>query len=100
MCGGRVLIVTCSHVGHVFRKHSPYKWPGGGVQRIIRHNKMRTVAVWLDDAHRRFYYTVRRAGGTGSIATARALGLGLSLRQYIPVYRNLSLSHPTSGFRW
>ena len=80
MCGGRVLIVTCSHVGHVFRKHSPYKWPGGGVQRIIRHNKMRTVAVWLDDAHRRFYYTVRRAGGNiataarprgGNIATAR-----------------------------
>ena len=47
-CGGAVLIATCSRVGHVFRKVSPYTWPGG-VVRILNHNTLRTVHVWMDE---------------------------------------------------
>ena len=56
MCGGQVLIATCSRVGHVFRKVSPYTWPGG-VVKILNHNTMRTVEVWMDD-HKNFFYKI------------------------------------------
>ncbi|CAH1790273.1 unnamed protein product [Owenia fusiformis] len=56
MCGGQVLIATCSRVGHVFRKVSPYSWPGG-VVNILNHNTMRTVEVWMDN-YKDFYYKI------------------------------------------
>ncbi|KAL5006915.1 hypothetical protein ScPMuIL_015721 [Solemya velum] len=56
MCGGQIHIVTCSRVGHVFRKTSPYSWPGG-VARIINHNTQRIVEVWLDE-YKDFFYKI------------------------------------------
>jgi len=56
MCGGKVLISTCSRVGHVFRKVSPYTWPGG-VVNILNHNAMRTAEVWMDK-YKEFLYKV------------------------------------------
>jgi len=56
MCGGQVLIATCSRVGHVFRKVSPYTWPGG-VVKILNHNSLRTVEVWMD-RHKEFFYKI------------------------------------------
>lgn len=55
-CGGEILIVTCSRVGHVFRKLSPYSWPGG-VARILNTNTRRTVEVWMDN-YKEFFYKV------------------------------------------
>lgn len=59
MCGGQVLISTCSRVGHVFRKVSPYTWPGGVVQ-ILNRNTLRTVNVWMDK-HKEFFYKMNPA---------------------------------------
>ena len=55
-CGGEILIVTCSRVGHVFRKVSPYEWPGG-VSYVLNHNSMRTAMVWMDE-YKDFYLRI------------------------------------------
>ncbi|XP_067866668.1 polypeptide N-acetylgalactosaminyltransferase 1 isoform X2 [Heterodontus francisci] len=53
-CGGTLEIVTCSHVGHVFRKATPYTFPGGTGQ-IINKNNRRLAEVWMDDFKNFFY---------------------------------------------
>ncbi|CAK9300291.1 unnamed protein product [Gordionus sp. m RMFG-2023] len=54
MCGGTIELVTCSRVGHVFRKTSPYSFPGG-VNMVINKNQRRTAEVWLDEWKSFFY---------------------------------------------
>ncbi|XP_053610497.1 polypeptide N-acetylgalactosaminyltransferase 3-like [Plodia interpunctella] len=53
-CGARVEITSCSRVGHIFRKHSPYSYPGG-VQRVLNNNLARVVSVWMDEYADFFY---------------------------------------------
>lgn len=61
MCGGLVEIATCSHVGHVFRKTTPYSFPGG-TARIVNHNNARLAEVWLDQ-WKEFYYELNPGRG-------------------------------------
>ena len=56
MCGGTLEIVTCSHVGHVFRKSTPYTFPGG-TSKIVNHNNARLAEVWLDE-WKDFFYAI------------------------------------------
>lgn len=53
MCGGRLEIVPCSHVGHVFRKRSPYKWRKG--VNVLKKNSIRLAKVWMDD-YAKYYF--------------------------------------------
>ena len=45
MCGGRVVIVPCSRVGHVFRSWTPYQLTAWDIAR----NNMRLAEVWMDE---------------------------------------------------
>ena len=50
------MIATCSHVGHVFRKSTPYTFPGG-TSKIVNHNNARLAEVWLDE-WKEFYFSI------------------------------------------
>lgn len=54
MCGGRIEILPCSRVGHVFRPVIPYGFPGGARQ-TLHQNAMRVAEVWMDQ-YKKFYY--------------------------------------------
>ncbi|CAH2233799.1 jg19570 [Pararge aegeria aegeria] len=47
-CGARIEISPCSRVGHIFRRHSPYKYPGG-VAKVLNSNLARAATVWMDE---------------------------------------------------
>uniref|UniRef100_A0A915B562 Polypeptide N-acetylgalactosaminyltransferase n=2 Tax=Parascaris univalens TaxID=6257 RepID=A0A915B562_PARUN len=51
MCGGRLEIIPCSRVGHIFRRRRPY---GVGVDTMGR-NALRAANVWLDEYLEKFY---------------------------------------------
>lgn len=57
MCGGVLEMIRCSRVGHVYRKKSPYKYPGEGATHTQIYNKRRLVNVWLDE-YVPFYYAL------------------------------------------
>lgn len=56
--GGRIEIIPCSHVGHLFRKSSPYTFPGG-VENVLNINLARTALVWMDDWAKFFFKYLR-----------------------------------------
>ena len=51
MCGGRLEIVPCSRVGHVFRSKSPL----ASTDVHDGENSVRVAEVWLDEYKKHFY---------------------------------------------
>lgn len=47
MCGGQLIQVPCSRVGHVFRSRRPYD--EGGWRDTFTRNSVRLANVWLDE---------------------------------------------------
>lgn len=62
MCGGRVEIVPCSRVGHIFRSFSPYKWETD--KQIPEYNYKRVAAVWMDQWAGLYYDRLGKTGGS------------------------------------
>lgn len=56
MCGGTLEIIPCSHVGHIFRKRSPYKWRTG--VNVLKRNNIRLAEVWLDEFSQYYYQRI------------------------------------------
>ncbi|XP_012146100.1 N-acetylgalactosaminyltransferase 7 [Megachile rotundata] len=59
-CGGSILWVPCSHVGHVYRGFMPYNF-GKLAQKkkgpLITINYKRVIETWFDDKYKEFFYT-------------------------------------------
>lgn len=86
MCGGVLEIATCSHVGHVFRKSTPYSFPGG-TSKVVNHNNARLAEVWLDD-WKHFYYSIN-PGQVSSLPLPLPVSLQLPLRaEFVKVHIN------------
>ncbi|KAM4718492.1 polypeptide N-acetylgalactosaminyltransferase 11 [Anableps anableps] len=82
MCGGQLLIIPCSRVGHIFRKRRPYGSPGG--QDTMAHNSLRLAHVWMDDFKEQ-YLALRpelRDRGYGDISERVALRKRLECRSF------------------
>ncbi|CAG5124384.1 unnamed protein product, partial [Candidula unifasciata] len=60
-CGGRLEIVPCSRVGHVFRQFRPYSSPTG--EDTATRNAARVAEVWLDE-YKKHFYELRPAART------------------------------------
>ncbi|KAK0418300.1 hypothetical protein QR680_013485 [Steinernema hermaphroditum] len=61
-CGGRVEILPCSHVGHIFRKASPHDFPKGKTSgKVLNGNLVRVADVWMDEWKHFFYKTAPQA---------------------------------------
>ena len=73
MCGGVLEIIPCSHVGHIFRKRSPYKWRGG--VNVVKKNSVRLAEVWMDE-YKNYYYERFNHDLVRNIATVKTLNIG------------------------
>lgn len=82
MCGGQLIIVPCSRVGHIFRKRRPYGSPGG--QDTMAHNSLRLAHVWMDE-YKEQYLSLRpelRGRGFGDISDRLSLRKRLQCQSF------------------
>ena len=57
MCGGRVEVLPCSKIGHVFKPNLPYSF-GEKSEMVIQRNMIRVAEVWMDE-YKKYYYATQ-----------------------------------------
>ncbi|CAB4054817.1 GALNT [Lepeophtheirus salmonis] len=88
MCGGTLEIVPCSHVGHIFRKRSPYKWRTG--VNVLRKNSVRLAEVWMDEYKKYYYDRIGNdLGNFGDVSSRKELRKNLECKSFHWYLKNI-----------
>ena len=61
MCGGSVMTVPCSRVGHAFRPRIPFTFPMG--YGVMEKNLIRIAEVWMGN-YKELFYAIRKPNVT------------------------------------
>ncbi|CAG5117613.1 unnamed protein product, partial [Candidula unifasciata] len=83
MCGGRMEIIPCSHVGHLYRPRFPYTF--GKTQYVFQKNCLRVAEVWMDQYKVFFHHRISAAMDKisfGDVSERKALKEKLKCRSF------------------
>ncbi|VDK57211.1 unnamed protein product [Anisakis simplex] len=90
-CGGRIEILPCSHVGHIFRRASPHDFPGKNSGKILNTNLLRVAEVWMDEWKYLFYKTAPRMAWTLVVSIILMLSEAMHMRSTVDVSQRIEL---------
>ena len=95
-CGGSVVWVPCSRVGHVYRAFMPNgfgKLTEKAKGPIITINYKRVVEVWMDDEYKEYFYTrepTAKYANMGNITAQLALKKELECKSFDWFMKNIA----------
>eukprot|EP00049_Salpingoeca_infusionum_P007840 m.126736 g.126736 ORF g.126736 m.126736 type:complete len:473 (-) comp13841_c0_seq3:246-1664(-) len=82
-CGGRIEAIPCSHVAHVFRKKTPYKFKTDDPAATIGRNYNRVAEVWMDEYKDVYYASSKnRHYGAGDLEERLKLRKDLNCKSF------------------
>ena len=104
-CGGELLTLPCSRVGHVFRSRQPFTWPNATGAITVRRNAWRVATVWMEELAPAIALGRDAKVGRGFVHELEgrmALGARLECKSFRWYIENVFPDHPPfpDGFAW